>query len=325
MRVLVAGATGVIGSQLVPLLGSVGHEVVALVRAEGGRAVAPRPAATTTVTADALDGPATARAVREARPDAIVNMLTAIPARLNPKHLARDFEQTNLLRTVGTAHLLAAGRAAGVSRVISQGLAYAYDPEGGGQGGPDGAGGPATESAPLWRRPPKQFVPVLAALTELERRTREANGLVLRFGHLYGPGSGYAADGSFTAQVEAGRMPLVGGGGATFSFTHAHDAATAIVAALDKDVTGVLNIVDDEPARMSLRLPVLADLLGAERPKSVPAAVARLAVGGWGVAFMTRLRGADNARAKGTLDWRPRYASWRTGFESELTDRAARS
>ncbi|KIF69419.1 hypothetical protein HY68_13815 [Streptomyces sp. AcH 505] len=322
MRVLVAGATGVIGSQLVPLLGSVGHEVIALVRTDGGRAAALRSAGATTVTADALDGPATARAVRQARPDAIVNMLTAIPAELNPKHLARDFEQTNRLRTVGTAQLLEAGRAAGVTRVISQGLGYAYDPGGAPEGGADDGSGPATESAPLWRRPPKQFVPVLAALTELERHTREADGLVLRFGHLYGPGSLYAADGSFTAQVRAGKVPLVGGGTATFSFTYAHDAATAIVAALDKNVTGVLNIVDDEPARMSTWLPVLADLLGAKRPKSVPAAVARLAVGGWGVAFMTRLRGADNARAKGTLDWRPRYASWRTGFGNELTDRA---
>lgn len=312
MRVLVAGATGVIGSQLIPLLGSVGHEVIALTRSDGTR-TATR-SGVQIVTADALDRTAVTQAVRAAAPDAIVNMLTAIPAELNPKHLAREFAQTNLLRTVGTANLVQAGKAAGTRRFVSQGLAYAYDPAG---------RGPANEDAPMWRRPPKQFGPVVAALTELERQTRAFDGLVLRFGHLYGPGSIYATDGSFVRQVRAGKVPLVGGGTATFSFTHAHDAATAIVAALDRDISGALNIVDDEPAAMSEWLPVMARILQAPKPKSAPAGLARLAVGGWGVAFMTQLRGADNAKAKMTLDWRPRYATWRTGFAGDLIGQAA--
>jgi uncharacterized protein YbjT (DUF2867 family) len=127
------------------------------------------------------------------------------------------------------------------------------------------------------------------------------------------------ADGSFVRQVRAGKEPLVGGGTATFSFTHAHDAATAVVAALDKDTTGALNVVDDDPAPVSEWLPVLARILGAAQPGRAPAALARLAVCGRGVAFMTRLRGADNTRAKLHLDWRPRYASWRAGFASELS------
>ena len=308
MRVLVAGASGVIGNRLLPLLASVGHDVVALARSSN-RAVALERTGTKIVIADALDRDAVARAVDESAPDAIVNMLTAIPAELNPRKLAKDFEQTNLLRTIGTKNLVEAGQRTGVQQVISQGLAYAYDPNGG-----DLAG----EDTPFWRQPPKQFVPVLAALRELEQRTQEANGLVLRFGHLYGPGSAFAADGSFTKQVQAGKVPLISGGNATFSFTHAHDAATSIVAALDKNVSGALNIVDDEPAQMNEWLPVLADILGAKPPKGAPAAIAKLAVGGWGVAFMTQLRGADNARAKSTLGWRPRYASWRDGFVSEL-------
>ncbi|MEV0430923.1 NAD(P)-dependent oxidoreductase [Micromonospora sp. NPDC050495] len=308
MRVLVAGATGVVGRQLVPMLKTFGHDVIGLARSRD-RAAAVERLGAEPVVADALDRDAVSRAVRNLAPDAVVHMLTAIPAQIDPRHLARDFALTNRLRTEGTRNLLDAADRAGVRRVITQGLAYAYDPS---------DEGPANEDVPFWRNPPRQFAPVLDALCELERRTRESNGLVLRLGHLYGPKSIYAADGSFTRQVRAGKVPLVAGGTATFSFTHAYDAATAVVAALDKNTTGALNIVDDEPARMSEWLPAMAAMLDAPAPKSAPAVLARLAVGGWGVAFMTRLRGADNARARLSLDWRPRYVSWQQGFAEEL-------
>ncbi|MET7394512.1 NAD(P)-dependent oxidoreductase [Dactylosporangium sp. NPDC005572] len=294
MRVLVAGATGVIGSRLVPLLDAVGHQVVAMVR-RGTSAGA----GVEVVEADALDREAVRRAVRAAAPDAVVNLLTAIPPEVNPRRLARDFAVTNRLRTEGTRNLV---EAAGGARIVSQGLAYAYQP----------GAGLANEDAPLWtRRTPKQFVPVLAALVELERTTTAAGGLVLRFGHLHGPGTVYAADGSFARQVRAGKVPLVGGGHAVFSFTHTEDAASAIAAALDRDAAaGVLNVVDDEPTALRDWLPRYASILGGPRPKPAPAALARLAVGGWGVAFMNELRGADNARARLELNWRPRYAAW---------------
>jgi nucleoside-diphosphate-sugar epimerase len=306
MRILVAGATGAIGRQLVPLLASAGHDVIGLAKHDPGPRAGYR---MRMVVADALDGRAVTAAVRQANPDAVVNMLTAIPAAIDPRRMARQFELTNRLRTEGTHYLLSAAAATGVRRVIAQGLAYGYDP---------GGHGPADEDQPLWPHPPAQFAPNLRALIELERRTRDAGGLVLRLGHLYGPGTIYAPDGTFVQEVRAGKVPLVGGGTSVFSFTHTHDAATAVLAALDSDATGVLNIVDDEPATVATWLPVLAGLLGAPRPRRVPSALARLAVGGWGVAFMTRLRGADNARARGTLSWRPRYASWRNGFADEL-------
>jgi nucleoside-diphosphate-sugar epimerase len=293
MRVLVAGATGVIGSRLLPLLGAVGHEAVAMVRRRD-RA----PDGVRAVEADALDREAVRRAVREAAPDAVVNMLTAIPAALNPRRLARDFATTNRLRTEGTRNLV---DAAGGARIVSQGLAYAYQP------GPD----LANEDAPLWTtRTPKQFAPVLAALIELERLTAGAGGRTLRFGHLYGPGTAFAPDGSFARQVRAGKVPLVGGGHAVFSFTHADDAASAIVAALDRDGGGALNVVDDAPTALRDWLPPYAARLGGPPPKPAPAALARLAVGGWGVAFLNELRGAGNARARLQLNWRPRHASF---------------
>ena len=308
MRVLVAGATGVIGRQLTPLLVSVGHEVVALtwrpgstaaVEALGGRAV----------TGDVLDRVSVARALRTVQPEAIVHMATAIPAAIDPRRLAADFSTTNRLRAEGTRNLLETAADLGVRRFITQGVAYAYDPAG---------SGPATEDEPLWSSPPKQFAPVLAALRDAEALTTSAGGTVLRLGHLYGPGSSYAADGTFAGQVRSRKVPVVGGGTAVFSFTHSHDAATAVVAALDRDVAGALNVVDDEPVTLKEWLPEYALLLRAEEPRRVPAGVVRLAVGAWGVAFMTRLRGADNARAKALLDWKPRYGSWLTGMTEEL-------
>jgi nucleoside-diphosphate-sugar epimerase len=310
MRVLVAGATGVIGRQLVPLLTASGHEVVAVSRTDA-RSGAAKAAGAKVVLADLLDAAAVGQAVRDASPDAIVHVATAIPAALNPKTLAKQFEPTNQLRTVGTRNLIAAAKGAGNPKVIAEGLAYAYDPAG---------RDAAHEDAKLWVDPPKQFAPVLAALVDMEKQLSDAGGLSLRFGHLYGPGSIYAADGSFAWGVKAGKVPLVGGGPSVFSFTHSYDAATAIAAALDKDVKGVLNVVDDDPARMSEWLPYLAELLGAKKPKGAPAMVAKMAVGDWGIAFMTRLRGADNSRAKRSLGWRPRYASWREGFAAELKE-----
>jgi nucleoside-diphosphate-sugar epimerase len=304
MRVLIAGATGVIGRQLVPLLTAVNHEVVALARSRD-RAASLRGAEILEV--DLLNQSAVAKAVAGSAPDAVVHLATAIPGAINPKTLARDFALTDQLRTEGTRNLLDAAREAGATKFITEGLAYAYAP----------AAGLANEDAPLWLNPPKQFAHALEALLDLERQTREAGGLALRFGHLYGPGSAYAPDGSITQQIKARKMPVAGQGDSVFSFIHAHDAATAIVAALDKDATGVLNVVDDEPAPLREWLPGVAKLLNAPPPQRVPALLVRLGAGGWGAAFMTRLRGADNSRARLTLNWRPRYTSWREGFSAQ--------
>jgi len=301
MRVLVAGGTGVIGSQLLPLLGEVGHEVIVMARPANGLEV---PGAQV-VTADALDRRSVNTAVRSVAPDAVVNLLTAIPRVIDPRHFAQQMSMTNRLRSQGTANLVDAARGA---RLVSAGLAYAYEP----------AGGPvADESRPLWLDGPKPFVPAVRALVELEERTTEAGGAVLRLGHLYGPGTGFAEDGAFFAQLATGRAPIVGTGSAMFSFLHTHDAATAVVAALDKPVSGALNVVDDDPAYVRDWLPEWARIIGAPHPKHVPVALARLTAGAWGVAYMNRIVGADNSLARFSLDWRPRFPTWRTGFESE--------
>ena len=314
MRVLVAGASGAIGRQLVPLLLSAGHDVTGLSRSGDEVAGGAGSGSARMVAVDALDRAAVTEVVANVAPEAVVNMLTAIPAELNPRHLAAEFEATNRLRTEGTRNLLEAADRVGVRRMIAQGLAYAYDPAGPGL---------ADEEEPLWEDPPRQFAPVMRALATMEGAVRAAGGLVLRLGHLYGPGTIYAPDGSFVRSVRAGKVPLVGGGHSVFSFSHVYDVATAILAALEKDVVGALNVVDDDPAPIREWLPTLVRLSAAPRPKSIPTFLARLAVGGWGTAFMTELRGADNARAQLALDWRPRFPSWRGGFEQSFAPHAA--
>jgi nucleoside-diphosphate-sugar epimerase len=298
---MVAGASGVIGRQLVPLLQATGNAVITLVHTNRGGG------SNETVVADALDRAALIRAVRGTEPDVIVNLLTAIPQRINPRKFVRQMATTNALRVNGTANLIAAARGA---RLLSQGLAFAYAPE----------GGPvADEDRALWQSGPKPFRPAVQALLELERLTADTGGVVLRFGHLYGPGTGFGPEGSFTEQIRAGKVPIVGDGSGRFSFTHTHDAATAIVAALHQPaVRGPFNVVDDEPVAVRRWLPEFAEVIGAPAPRRVAAGIARLAVGSWGVAYMNRLVGADNRRARQQLDWRPRYATVHEGFRLEF-------
>ena len=307
MKVLVAGATGVVGRQLVPLLRAVGHEVIGLARTRR-RAQADMEL----LAVDALDRVALTGAVRRTAPDAVVNLLTAIPDDLDPRRFGQQMVMTNRLRSEGTANLIAAAPDA---RLITEGLAFAYEPSN---------RTPAAENRPLWEDGPKPFRPVVKALLAAERSTRAAGGTVLRLGHLYGPGTVFADDGALVALLRAGKVPVVGRGESVFSFTHTHDAATAIVAALDVRTSGVFNIVDDEPAPVHEWLPELARLTGARQPRRVPRAAARLLAGSWGVAFMTSLVGADNRRARHALDWRPAYATWREGFTHEHESRRPR-
>jgi nucleoside-diphosphate-sugar epimerase len=302
MRVLVAGASGAIGRQLLPLLDAVGHETIALVHST--------PVEVRTghvVTADALDRAALTTAVSEFEPEAVVNLLTAIPHSLNPRKFERDFAATNRLRSEGTANLVIA---TGGVRMISESVAFAYAPK---------RGLIADENRPLWENSPKPFRPTLSALRELERITAETGGVVLRFGHLVGPGTGFSPQGMVAAAVRGGKMPIVGDGSGTFSFIHTHDAATAIVAALERPkVRGALNVVDDAPAAAGEWLPAFARLLGAPKPKRIPEWLARLVAGSWGVAFLNHLIGASNARAKAELGWRPRYPRVQEAWQAEL-------
>lgn len=218
MRVLVAGGTGVIGRQLVPLLVDGAHEVTVVARST--RRAASVDGAQVAV-ADALDRDALRRVVEAAAPEAVVNLLTALPQKIDPIRIERQLRQTNRLRTLGTANLYDVARTAGVRQIVAEGLGWVYPPSSDVQ----------DESVPLWLGAPKRFRAAAAALDELERRTLAAPGaVVLRFGHLYGPGTAWAADGTTTRQIRKRRLPIIGEGRGVFSFVHVTDAARAIVA-----------------------------------------------------------------------------------------------
>jgi nucleoside-diphosphate-sugar epimerase len=304
-----AGATGAIGRQLVPLLLAEGHRVTGMTRS-AEKAEALRAAGAEAAIADALDSGAVMRAVADARPQAVIHQLTAIPPRLEPRKIVRDFVLTDRLRTEGTSNLVAAARAAGTARIIAQSIAFAYEP------GPPGT--VHGEDDPLIVDPPGQFKRSAEAIAELERTTLGAGGLVLRYGYFYGPATSISANGSVGQDVARRRLPIVGGGQGVWSFIHVQDAARATAAGLTRGDSGVYNVVDDEPAAVRQWIPALADALGAKPPRSVPAWLARPLAGEYGVMTMTRAQGASNARARAELDWAPRHPSWREGFRTAL-------
>jgi nucleoside-diphosphate-sugar epimerase len=305
MRIFVAGATGVIGVQLLPALREAGHVPIAMTRSPE-KAAALGAEGVQTAVCDVYDTASLNRAVTEADADALVHLLTDIPAQLDVRHMERDLASTGRLRSEGTRNLLAAGSAAGVRKVIAQSIAFAYAPVGSRVKDEDATFD--TDGIPFVTKP----------LLELESQVLAANGIVLRYGQLYGPHTSFARDGSWAENVRRRTLPIVGGGGGMFSFLHTQDAATAALAALGHDGPAVFNIVDDEPAAVREWLPLYARSLGALAPRSVPAWMARPLAGRMAVGMMTELRGASNARAKRELSWQPLYSSWREGLPAEL-------
>ncbi|MGW1785319.1 NAD-dependent epimerase/dehydratase family protein [Streptomyces sp. NPDC002143] len=305
MRILVAGATGVVGRPLVGALRARGHEVSALVREES-RA----PDADRVVVADALDREAVLSAVSAARPEVVVHQLSAL--RLLRDDPPEAFARTARLRTEGTAHLVEAARAAGARRLVAQSIAFAAAPA-----------GPAVldEDAPLYTDAPDPgWAATVRAVAELERLTlssEDLGGLVLRYGTLYGPGTAYARDGGTGQRVLAGKLPLPEGGAGITSFLHVEDAVGAAVAAVESTATGVFHIADDEPAPAAQWLPQYARALGAPPPRTIPAAMAPRLLGWFMAHQLTAARGAAADRARAALGWKPLRPSRRDGLGQE--------
>jgi nucleoside-diphosphate-sugar epimerase len=306
MRVFVAGATGAIGRQLVPRLVAAGHEVHGMTRSESKKGLLEELGAVPVV-ADALDPEQVAEAVAVAQPEVIVHELTAI-GDLDLRHFDRSFALTNRLRTEGTDHLLAAGQAVGVKRFVAQSYFAFYERDG---------GMVKTEEDPTDPSPAREMRETVAAIRHLEEAVLGATwtqGIVLRYGAFYGPGTSLAPGGEATELVRKRKFPLAGDGGGVWSFIHIADAADATVAAVERGRRGVYNVVDDEPARVAEWLPELAHTIGAKEPMRVPRLVGRVFAGEAGVVMMTELRGASNEKAKRELGWRPAHPSWREGF-----------
>ncbi len=282
MNILIAGATGAAGQALIPLLEAKGHTVTGTSRKD----------------MDGLDPQSVKRMVERVRPDVIVHQMTALKD-IDMRNIDKAFHITNRLRTEGTKNLIDA-MAPGTKLIVQSFAGWPYER----------TGGPVkTEEDPLDPDPPKGIRETHAAIRECERLTREAGGVVLRYGGFYGPGT-TTAD-----LIRARKMPLVGNGGGVFSFVHTDDIATATLAAIEHGRPGeIYNIVDDEPAPAKEWLPFLAKRLGAKPPRKVPAWLVKRLASPAAVAMMTESRGASNAKAKRELHWNPTHPSWRTSF-----------
>jgi nucleoside-diphosphate-sugar epimerase len=303
MVVFVAGASGAIGRRLVPLLVERGHTVVGTTRSPD-KAPAIEGTGARAVVVDAFDRDGLMAAVADAHPEVVVHELTALPARMDFRKLEQQVVPTNRLRTEGTRNLVDAATAAGARRLVAQSIAFAYTPDG---------ARIKDEDAPLLPSG------IGDALRDLDRQVTSADaleGVVLRYGQFYGPGTYLARDGATAADVQRRRFPLVGSGTAMSSFLHVDDAADATVRAIESVPEGIFNVTDDHPAPMSEWLPAYADAIGAPRPRRVPRMLVRLVAGRDVAAMATGLRGASNARFKQAFGWTPRYPSWREGAEA---------
>jgi nucleoside-diphosphate-sugar epimerase len=303
MRVFLAGATGVIGSPLVPELLKAGHEVTAMTRSVL-RAAQLKAVGADPVVCDVFDAEGVRTAMAAASPEAMIHQLTALPARLDWSN-PNVFDENNRVRTEGTRILVDAALATGARRVVAQSVAFAYEPTG------DRV---KKEDAALFTDAPPPIGGVVAAIVELERQvtgTPGIEGVVLRYGMLYGPGTSYDRLGATAADIIAARVPRVAGATGLYSWLHVEDAASATVAALERGAPGIYNVVDDEPAPQPEWLPVLAQALRADSPAAAETLPPPYTL-------EMSLRGASNAKAKRELGWRPRYASWREGFTASL-------
>jgi len=302
----VAGATGAVGRRLLPMLREAGHEVTGTTRREDSGSLI-RDLGAEPVIVDMFDADAVKQAVTAAQPEVVIHQLTSIPRAMNPKRILEEFETNNRLRREGTRNLVEAAKAAGARRIVAQSFGQAYAP----------GSGLRVETDPL----DVERGDIVRAIADLEQTVTQADGiegLALRYGFFYGPGSGYAADGAQAEALRRRRFPVVGKGEGVHSFIHVDDAAAAAVRAMDQGSPGIYNVADDEPAQVADWLPYLAEVLGAPKPWRVPAFVARWFAGDYGVSFMTRSQGISNEKAKRELALGLRYPSWRQGFREAL-------
>jgi nucleoside-diphosphate-sugar epimerase len=304
MRVFLAGATGVVGKPLVQQLLAAGHQVAATTRS-ADKAERLRRLGVMAFVLDGLDGSAVGEAVARAEPDAIIHQMTALSAMPDLRHFDAWFARTNLLRTKGTDHLLAAALSLGVKRFIVQSYTGWNNARVGGL--------VKTEDDALDPHPVPCQRETLAAIHYLEKAVLGAplTGIVLRYGNLYGPG----ASDDLVTLLRKRMLPIIGKGTGIWSWLHIEDAAAAAVAALERGTPGVYNIVDDEPAPVFEWLPYLAEAVGAKRPMRVPGWLGRLAAGEVAARWMTEGRGASNQKARRGLHFRPNWPSWREGFK----------
>lgn len=304
MRVFVAGGTGVVGRPVVEALVDHGHQVTVSTRRRDRfglvEGLGARP-----VVMNGLDEVEVGEVIIEAQPQVIINLMTAlaVPA---PDY-GTWLEVTNLLRREGTKALMNAAREAGVLRVVAQSASFMTRP----------GSGITDESAPPYLEAPGPIgthVEANIVAENLVLDTPGIEGVVLRYGFLYGEGTAIGPGGDITTAVKAGQMPIVGDGAGRYPFVHVHDAASVTLQAVDRGSPGGYNIVDDDPALQAEWLPYLAQLLDAPPPRRISEEEAEKQIGVQAVYYGNQLPSASNAKAKAELGFAPDYPSWRDGF-----------
>ena len=312
-RVFVAGASGAVGRRLVPLLVEHGHRVTAMTRSRDKLELL-RSAGAEPVLCDVFDKPQLERTLQEAHPEVVISQLTDLPREgIKPRKLSDYYARNDRVRREGTANLLAAAQSAGAARFIGQSIAFWYEPS-----------GPAVkdEDDPLWRSAPAPIGPAVEALEHSEQAVLGAeasDGVVLRYGTFYGPGTWHSPDGDIGRQMRKRQYPIIGLGEGRTSFIHIDDAAAACVAFVDRGSPGVYNVADDEPATANEWMPAFAAAIGAKPPRRVPRWLARLIAGKAIIEWTTTARGASNEKLKRELGWQAKYPSWREGFSKGLS------
>jgi nucleoside-diphosphate-sugar epimerase len=309
MNLFIAGGTGAIGRVLVPLLVNAGHKVAALTRSAARTSQLERMGAVPVV-GDVYDEGRLARLVAESEAEVVLHQLTAFGTKVGD-----PYAETIRVRIEGTRSLISAARAARARRFIAQSISFICSPFGSGL---------TDEETPLYLDAPPAVRALAEAVASLERQTLDAHGMpgtVLRYGWFYGPGTSYDPEGSIPTAIRSGTMPIVGAGAGTYSFISLRDAAAATIQVLAREASGIYNIVDDSPARLSEWLPFAAKLLDAPAPGYIDEALARQKLGDLRVYYMNQQRGASNAKAKREFDWQPAFRSWRAGFEALYLNR----
>ncbi len=313
MIVFLVGATGAIGRPLVKQLVAAGHEVIGTTRS-AGKAEQLRAAGAAASIVDARDTDALRRAIVKASPHVVIDQLTDLSQPQQPGGFDDWLRGTVALRRDVTPALVNAARDAGAVRVIAQTAAFTTAPV-----------GPhiLDESAPLYLDSPEPLTGTItsnAAVEAVVTQAQDIDGVILRYGFFYGPGTAYAPDGVVVKQIRDGAYPIVGTGAGRFPFVHVHDAAALTVLALDHGPAGIYNAVDDSPAPMREWVPYVAGLIGAPPPPTVSAESAERDAGYQAVYYGTQLRGASNAKARRELGFSPLYPDWRDGFRASLSD-----
>ena len=299
MNVFVAGASGAIGRPLIAELVRRGHTVTGMTRSDAGaRALADLGAAVARVSA--FDATGLEEALRRSRAEVVIDELTALPK--SQSEMAEAAPADRKLRLEGGGNLHRAARACGVRRYVQQASGFFLRP---GSGLADESEGMAVDASP-------RVAASARAYAELEARVLKApdlEGVALRYGFFYGPGTWYHPEGAAADQVRRREVPIIGQGEAVWSWVHIDDAALATVEALTVP-PGVYHIVDDDPSPVSIWLPAFARAVGAPPPPVVSEQEARAAAGADAVYYGTRLRGASNAKAKKAFGFAPRRLEW---------------